>query len=254
MKHLAKVILYVLVVIMSAYFTGCTSRTSLEQIVMEANDECPYPINNWSTIEKVEYIDNSCIMTIYIGRGLMNIARDDQAAATLHQNLLTGFVNTDDELFSQFFKVMVNEKADFVIKIINNLGDTIVQHFTNKELAAFQPTNNINPDAELMAIANNMKLQLPITIQTGLIATDCILNDTYLIHVYSMDEQIYDMDFFEKYITEMKKSLIQNIDYSDPTIINLINLLKQTKRGLSYKYIGTITGKYFTINIETNEL
>lgn len=189
-----------------------------------------------------------------MGRGLMNIAGDEQDVTTMHLNLLTGLINTDDELFSKFIKAIIYDKAELVIKIINNMGDTIVQHFTNKELVAFQPTNAINPEAELMAIVNNMKLQLPITIQTGLIATDCILNDTYYVHEYSIDEQIYDLDFFEKNISEMKISLIQNIDYSDPTTVNLVNLLKKTRRGLSYKYIGTITGKYVTINIETHEL
>ena len=102
---------------------------------------------------------------------------------------------------------------------------------------------------------DEFKKQLPMDMGMGMLCTDVAIVGDYLTYSATIDEEYYGeniIDLFTENVDELKAAMLEDDD--DPDVEELAKLCKDSKKGLSYNFVGSNTGKKLTVNIEYDEL
>ena len=217
-------------ILFSLFFLICLTSCQndyqkyLSLMIESLNKECPIPLGAIGHMTEASY-DGSTVTFNYSLTGLYD-------AESLEQN---------------------QEQFDVVFAVDN--GKDVTLHFTNEELADNMPSYIGDPETYLQSTLQSTRLQLPITYSEGMVCTRIELDSTYFTYYFDCDEGLFN-------ITEMQYSATENHDAvkemlttsSDPSFVKMMNMLKQTNRGLRYFYTGTTSGKEAIVTIESEEL
>lgn len=94
---------------------------------------------------------------------------------------------------------------------------------------------------------------LPMKAGEGIMCISIELLNNYVTYTCEVDETLYGeefMDLLSASQDEMKEAMLE----PDEDTQELVDLCKKENKGLAYKYVGTITGKNFTIYLEPDDL
>ena len=205
-------------------------------------------------MKEITYQDHKVTMTYEVYNDLLQLNSLRENKEAVHNNFLVGYACTDEEGTKKLIDAIIEAKADLYVIFSDEFGENFSLHFTADELKANRIDMEEDHDKYLKICADNAKLQTPQEIDEGLTMVDVTLDSQYFIYIYSCDEQIYDIDMLTENYDELKKILINDLDFSNPVIVKLCNKLKETNRGLAYKYIGNTSGKVLTVHIAPDEL
>lgn len=104
---------------------------------------------------------------------------------------------------------------------------------------------------EIIAAANE---DLPETIDEGMILTRMIIEGNYIVYIYKVDPDIYDIDYIRENKNKVKKQIKSEILNSDDfDIKTFVKTCKKHHKGLAYRYVSMESGDYCTVYINQNE-
>ena len=236
--------------------TGCQNdyQKYLGLMIESLNKECPIPLGAIGHMTEASY-DGSTVTFNYSLTGLYDAESLEQNQEQFHQYMLDNYRSNSDESFRQLLNAIVDAEADLDVVFAIDGGKKITLHFTNEELADNRPSYIGDPETYLLSTLQSTRLQLPITYSEGMVCTRIELDSAYFTYYFDCDETLFN-------INEMQYSAEQNHDAvkemltasSDPSFVKMMNMLKQTNRGLRYFYTGTTSGKEAIVTIESEEL
>ena len=247
-------------ILFSLFFLICLTSCQndyqkyLSLMIESLNKECPIPLGAIGHMEKASY-DGSTVTFNYTLTGMYDAESLEQNQEQFHQYMLDNYRSNSDESFRQLLNAIVKAKADLDVVFAVDNGKDVTLHFTNEELADNMPSYIGDPETYLQSTLQSTRLQLPITYSEGMVCTRIELDSTYFTYYFDCDEGLFN-------ITEMQYSATENHDAvkemlttsSDPSFVKMMNMLKQTNRGLRYFYTGTTSGKEAIVTIESEEL
>lgn len=117
--------------------------------------------------------------------------------------------------------------------------------------------DNKEPDPEeLLQETISDKTNLPSLqiMDVGLVLTDAELDDKYLILEYTCDETQISLEVFNGNKDLVKQAILEELEQKGQETSKVVDLLKDTHRGISCKYVGDKSGKSVTIYVEPDEL
>lgn len=235
---------------------ACGRDSQLKQLVKEMNKECPIDMGAFGTMDNVVYEDNVLFMNYTVNEGYINLDDFRANEKAIHDNQLVAYANNPDKSFQKLIKSIVKAGADLKVVYRTAEGDNFEILFTNKELKASMADNDADPEALLQKSLAITRLQLPYEADEGIQCTDVELDNDYCTYVYICDEEIYDMEVLKESLEEsrdeFKDEILDNSD--DIMMARLVRMIKETGRGLRYKYVGNATGMEAEIVIENNEM
>lgn len=231
-----------------------SDKKELEKIVRTLNESETGSVSELMNLEKLEYDGRAVTMTYSVADEVIIFDGVRANEEIFRNNMLIGYANNTNEGFKKFLEAIVKAEADLIILINCEGQEPITIRFTAKELKNNLASEDVDAVVRLKAAANNAKLQTPMVVDDGLIMTDVFLDSYYFIYVYDCDESKYDIDYMEENVSEIKEEIMEYVLSDDSTIKAIRGVLKEAHYGLAYKYIGSTSGKTYTIYIEPEEL
>lgn len=222
---------------------GCNGkRAELAKLVEAMNAGCPMSLGTAGQLESTTY--NGNVVTFnYVLHGIQGLNEFETNEEMYHKMMLESYRTNADEGFRKIVEAIVDANAslDVVFRLDNNAEYKL--HFTSKELAENKPGQGISPDEYLHSFVNNARMQLPQQFAQGMMGTDVVLDDKYLSYLFECDEAIYNLGEMQQSTVENHESMKQMmLESTDPNTVKMLDMLKQSNRGIRYIYKGTTSG------------
>lgn len=109
----------------------------------------------------------------------------------------------------------------------------------------------------LQSSIDEVKKELPITIDEGLVIDDITLGENGIVYHVTVDEDIYDMDAVKSVSSDIKKSMLDEWEESindDQEMKDFIEAAVDFEKPINYKYEGNTSGNVVRIKISVNEM
>lgn len=104
---------------------------------------------------------------------------------------------------------------------------------------------------EIIDAANE---DLPETIDEGMVLTRMIIEGNYIVYIYKVDPDIYDIDYIRENKSVVKRQIKSEIlNSNDFDIKTFVKTCKKYHKGLAYRYVSVESGDYCTVYINQNE-
>lgn len=246
-----------LTTIMVAFASCGNSDKELREYVQAMNELSDFGLDSeFADIDKVEYDGHTVTIAYTFDEEILDYDGVVANKESFRSNMLMSFVNNPNEGFRKFLEAIIGADADLnVVYNVGNPDKAISFTFTAKELKDNLDCSDDNPLALLESVVESTRLQTPMPVDEGMVMTDVFLDDHYFTYIYECDESVYDLNFMEENMDELKELMLVELSGSDDIMIkDLSDLLKKTHYGLKYKYVGTSSGKAFSVCIEPEEL
>ena len=236
-------------------FCSCRndSQKHLQQLVEELNSECPIPLGAIGQMDDAKYVGDLVTFN-YTLAGSVDINSFRDKGEQFHQFMLDNYRNNSDENFRQLLKAIV--AADAALDVVFGVeGDSYKLHFTNEELSQNLPSFVGDPETYLQSALQTTRMQLPLTYSEGVVCTRVELDGNYFTYYFDCDESLLNIADMQRSVEENREGMKALITSSnDPSFIKMMNMLKQSHRGLRYLYQGTTSGAVAVVAIESDEL
>ena len=236
--------------------TSCQNdyQKHLKLMVESLNKECPIPLGAMGHMTEATY-NGTTVTFHYLLTGMFDAESFGSNQEQFHQYMLDNYRSNSDETFRQLLKAIVEAKADLDVVFAIEGGEGVTLHFTNEELSDNMPSYIGDPETYLQSTLQSTRLQLPLTYSEGMVCTRIELDSAYFTYHFDCDENLFDineMQFSANTNHDAVKDLLTSS--SDPSFVKMMNMLKETNRGLRYLYTGTTSGKEAIVTIESEEL
>ena len=119
----------------------------------------------------------------------------------------------------------------------------------------YQEEDNSISLYELKSFIREYNDELPEYIDEGMDLETVYLDGDYVVYSYSLDEDIYDIDYFRTNRSDVKRSLKNDIlSHTEEDVKIFIKACKDNNKGIAYRFVGLFSGDACTIYINPNEL
>ena len=237
------------------FFCGCQNENQkqLQQLIGELNAECPIPLGAIGQMDNAKYA-NDVVTFNYTLAGSVDINSFRNKGEQFHQFMLDNYRTNSDEGFRQLLQAIV--AADASLDVVFGVeGDSYKLHFTNEELSQNVPSFVGDPETYLQSALQTTRMQLPLTYSEGVVCTNVELDSHYFTYYFDCDEALLSIADMQRSVVENHEGMKEMItSSSDPSFIKMMNMLKETHRGLRYRYQGSTTGEVAEVAIEADEL
>ena len=229
------------------------SQKHLRQLVEELDAECPIPLGAMGQMDCARY-DGDVVTFDYTLTGSVNINSFRDKGEQFRQFMLDNYRTNSDENFRQLFNAIVAAEASLDV-VFGVEGDSYKLHFTNEELSQNIPAFVGDPETYLQSVLQTTLMQLPLIYSEGVVCTNAELDSQYFTYHFDCDEGLLDIGEMQRSVEENHEGMKQLVtSSSDPSFIKMMNMLKQSHRGLRYRYRGSTTGEAAEVVIESEEL
>lgn len=257
-KFIMRKKIYIMLAAIMVTFASCGhSDKNLRECVRAMNELSDSGLDSdFVDFDKVEYDGHTVTMTYTFDEEILDYDGIVANEESFRSNMLMGFVNNLNEGFRKFLEAIIEADADLnVVYNVGNPDKAISFTFTAKELKDNLNDSDDNPLALLESVVENTRLQTPMPVDEGMVMADAFLDDHYFTFIYECDESVYDLNFMEESMDELKELMVEEVSDSNDTMLKLMrDLLKKTHYGLKYKYVGTSSGKEISVCLESEEL
>ena len=119
----------------------------------------------------------------------------------------------------------------------------------------YQEEDNSISLYELKSFIREYNDELPEYIDEGMDLETVYLDGDYVVYSYSLDEDIYDIDYFRTNRSDVKRSLKNELfNNTEEDVKIFIKACKDNNKGIAYRFVGLFSGDACTIYISPNEL
>lgn len=240
--------------------TACNGGSKeLKQLVKELNNQCPLTQGLGSQLDNVKYRHNTVTFNYTVLSQLFSMDAIEANQEEFRQYMLENYQIMSDTIFQQILSTIVEADASLDISFTQEDGRNITLHYTPEELTTcshMQETiESMTPEEELQAYVLQSRSTLPLLLGDGIVKADIQLTDKYLININECDETIVDINEIGAEAQNNRQAIINMIhNGTDPGFSRMVELLRDTHRGLQYKYVGKDTQQESVVTITENEM
>lgn len=217
----------------------------LIKIVSQMQDRLPLSLTDGLLLTKIEYKDTILTLENTIDEKRFPFENLVKVKHKRKYLLLTNIsVSKQDErkLYEQCVFYNVSLKYHFIGKSSYKEMALIV---APKEIE--QALNHKSSTLEILkTLIEGDKATLPIKIDDGMVMTNIELRDSMVYVTIKIDEENYQFTKIEDNLDEIKEDIAKSM-MSDPISANIFRTISNAHCGLTYSYIGSLSGKTYNI-------
>ena len=232
-------------------------QSKLEALAESLDKECPISLGSLGYLAGANCSgdDYSIVITVFVEESfndpdILNANKD-----LWKRCLIQGQAGSDNKLCKGWYKEIGDAGGNLKIEIQGMKGKETRATLTlsSEELCDIGEAK-ANPLDLLKSQIDLTNIQLPIDVDEGMRLTKVTLEGKYFVFNYVLNEELYYVEAFDNY-EEVKKSMLEDVLLdSEPGTQLMLKLLKETGKGIAYRYIGNVSGTEVLIKIESWEL
>lgn len=236
-------------------------RAEFNKEIAEINAFCNNKNFEWGKYRAFEFKDSVFTMCLVMNDDYVS-SRDTDFFYKMYENDHQSFSNTMKYFVSSMFVKLLEDRRSE--KFYNHLkqyvsvinfkfelsGKTISENFKMSSIAELTDKFRDNPKEAMRAALQQKitmkKANLPMQIDEMTTAIDEFLDDDMLVYVYELDENQVSISNIEPYLEYIKQSMLNY-----PGIRNNV---EQFNVDITFRYVGSISGKSFDLVIRASDL
>lgn len=232
------------------FFCSCNKSNVIKEYAEKLTEKCPIVVNEAMTITGATYDEDQLTFKILLDEGIINMSaiKSDDYKSLVAISMANKGIFTN-ELIENDICVVYSFKG-------NKTGTKHNIIVTPEEMQEMSTGNiDINKIYNIMLTSstNIAKEELPYEVGKGIKLSNIELNDTSLVYVYEVSENLYEISKLES--LEIRQEQKDILKYSDDiSTATEIRLLIATKKSLVYKYVGDKSKNEYKMVFSPSEL
>lgn len=259
-KNIATICLLVTMLLM----TVSCEPSKLEAIAESLDKECPIPIGSMGYVAGANCSGDDIVITFIIDGAYTNVKNLKNNEDLWRRNTIQSFAwkrtMSEGEIFSDFLKETAEAGGNLNLSLnvmgvtLNETENSATLILSNEDLHSIVDKEP-SPLELLKCQIELSNLSLPVTVEEGIRNTEIAIEGDYVVNNLVLDEDLYDIEIFDNNV-ELKEVLLEGLklNANNPLMQLILKLLKETGKGVAYRFIGNVSGKEVFIPIEIDEL
>lgn len=229
------------------------ARQELRQDVEAFNQNCPVDFNYGQITEVLFNEDADAIQYIIAYNDSIFPSEVLHSKAEFIRSSIIMMISLRKETFQQIvdaemaldyiYRSEITDEETVFHFSVDDIRDAISNPMSDEELYQTILSNDIL----------NEKSECPTFLDEGLFMTDVYEDGDNVVFVYSMDEDIYDMELMQSLADDLKAGIVEALK-GDSSTQTLVDAVKYLDKNIIYKYVGTPSGTTFEFLVEPDDL
>lgn len=225
------------------------AKNELEKMAKEANEDCPFSIGMVGEITSIEFDGQNLVFYASADEDFVDLDVLEQNPELAKEGAFQSlFSNADADNTKKLMEEL--EKANAGLRVVykgQTSGRTVSFTISYDELKkrSDNPSEAMDPDEFLeqnVRVTNN---QCPVAVETGIVMQEVFVEGSNVVYLYSMDEDLYDIDQMNENRSEAQALLddeIRNLE-RDPAGKSFLDACRNAHKNIIYRYVGSASGK-----------
>lgn len=235
---------------------SCAGESKLKKLVEEVNSACPYSLGMVGEMTGAEVTDDGVMFCYEMNEDLVSVEKLSSNVDLMKQSLRTLFANAEGEL-AEVVKELAAENASLKVRFTGKTSGAVAEtSLTADEIREASSVESKDKDPKEI-ITESLKVtrsQCPQQVEEGITMTDVDVNGENVVYEYEVDEGIAEMDLIIANKQAVRANVLQNLHADDMSIRMFVDNCKKAGLGLSYRYVGSQSGKTMQIDFSIDEL
>ena len=229
----------------------------LEEAFLAINSQLPWTLGNGIEMTSVS-INPKDVVYRYtvndIGNGMSNISLDDPDTMSRMKSMV--YAIADDEEARMLLTNMARMNIGLKLQMTSaNTGKTLELNMSPEEVMDIATGPGITPLDWVRNWYLSMKSQFPLEMGIGLTLTDAILTDKMVQFICLVNESMVLFDNFLENKDNIRNTLCDFLFAGTDLVVTMQNTqIALAGLSLSYKYVGSASGKTVSIDFSNQEL
>ena len=229
--------------------------SQLEEGFLTFNSQLPLTMGNGLELTSVSVSPKEVVFRYTICNiGISNISPDDPDIKSRLRTLIS--VIADDEDIRMMFRNMARMNIGLKLQMTSsNTGKSVELAMSPKEVMDIATGSGVTPFEWVRTWCQALKSQLPLDMGIGIRMTDAILTEKMIQFVCQVNEAIFSFDNIIGNKEAAKESISTRL-FSGTDVAMIMQNTQMALAGLSlsYKYVGSDSGKTMSIDFSNQEL
>ena len=229
----------------------------LEEAFLSVNSQLPWTLGNGLEMTSVSINPKEVVFRYTvndIGNGMSNISLDDPDTMSRMKSMV--YAIADDEEARMLLTNMARMNIGLKLQMTSaNTGKTLELNMSPEEVMDIATGPGITPLDWVRNWYLSMKSQFPLEMGIGLTLTDAILTDKMVQFICLVNESMVLFDNFLENKVNIRNSLRDFLFAGTDVVVTMQNTqIALAGLSLSYKYVGSASGKTVSIDFSNQEL
>lgn len=231
--------------------------SQLEEAFLTVNSQLPRTLGNGIEMTSVSINENEVVFRYTVndvGNGMSNISLDDSDTMSRMKALVSAIADDEDArmMLISMAKMNIGLKMQMTSA---NTGKTLELDMSPEEVMDIATGPGITPLEWVRNWHQSMKSQLPLEMGMGLLMTNAILTDKTMQFVCLVNESMVSFDNILENKDNIRSYLCDFLFSGTDAVVTMQNTqMALAGLSLSYKYIGSESGKELSIDFSNQEL
>lgn len=236
---------------------SCGGQSELAGKVDELNGLCPMELElTGETITQFSLEDGNLVVESLISEEDLAFVENlvDNYPDLVKQNTIIIFQNAGE--LRELYGLLVEEEAGIEVRYTGAVsGKTIITTTTAEEVqASYSGLPDDDPQRIIDGEVQMTNATLPLQIEEGLTLTQLVIEGDFVVHCVTVDEEVINFDELEKLKDDLHDTLAEWLASDDEGMEDFLNIYRNAKKGIAYRYTGGTSGKTFMIKIPYYEI
>lgn len=229
----------------------------LEEAFLSVNSQLPWTLGNGLEMTSVSINPKEVVFRYTVsdlGNGMSNISFDDPDTMSRMKSMVSAIA--DDEEARMLLTNMARMNIGLKLQMTSaNTGKTLELNMSPEEVMDIATGPGITPLDWVRNWYLSMKSQFPLEMGIGLTLTDAILTDKMVQFICLVNESMMSFDNFLENKVNIRNSLRDFLFAGTDVVVTMQNTqIALAGLSLSYKYVGSASGKTVSIDFSNQEL
>ena len=224
------------------------AKNELEKMAKEANESCPFSIGMVGEITSIEFDGKNLVFYASVDEDFVDLDVLEQNPELAKEGAFQAMFSNANAETKKLMEEL--EKANAGLRAVykgKTSGRTVSFTISYDELKkrSDNPSEAMDPDEFLeqnVRVTNN---QCPVSVETGIVMQEVFVEGSNVVYLYSMDEDLYDIDQMEENRSEAQALLddeIRNLE-RDAAGKQFLDACRNAHKNIIYRYVGSASGK-----------
>ena len=229
----------------------------LEEAFLSVNSQLPWTLGNGLEMTSVSINPKEVVFRYTVsdlGNGMSNISFDDPDTMSRMKSMV--YAIADDEEARMLLTNMARMNIGLKLQMTSaNTGKTLELNMSPEEVMDIATGPGITPLDWVRNWYLSMKSQFPLEMGIGLTLTDAILTDKMVQFICLVNESMVLFDNFLENKDNIRNTLCDFLFAGTDLVVTMQNTqIALAGLSLSYKYVGSASGKTVSIDFSNQEL
>ena len=229
----------------------------LEEAFLSVNSQLPWTLGNGLEMTSVSINPKEVVFRYTVsdlGNGMSNISFDDPDTMSRMKSMVSAIA--DDEEARMLLTNMARMNIGLKLQMTSaNTGKTLELNMSPEEVMDIATGPGITPLDWVRNWYLSMKSQFPLELGIGLTLTDAILTDKMVQFICLVNESMVSFNNLLENKVNIRNSLRDFLFAGTDVVVTMQNTqIALAGLTLSYKYVGSASGKTVSIDFSNQEL